>query len=208
MALSVELSAGRQQEVVDQVNPGLRSPWPHSPSSWWVLLLALLCVCLFPGQRLHAQQDERAVRAAYVFSLTKYVSWPNGRDHLVIGVVGDGEMGPVLKQLLDGKKSDGKNIRIATHPAEAELHDCDILYVTDSSPTEIHAILRRIVGRSVLTVGETDRFVRAGGMVAMVRSGDQMQIEVNTNALRTAQLQMSSRLLRLAVIVSGDGAGQ
>jgi hypothetical protein len=205
VALSVELSAGRQQEVVDQVTPRLPSLWPHSPNSLWVPLLAFLCVCLVPSERLHAQQDERAVRAAYVFSLTKYVVWPNRRNQLVIGVVGDGDMGPILKQVLDGKKSDGKDIRIAIHPSEAELHDCDILYVADSSPAEIHSILHRIGGRSVLTVGETDRFVRAGGMVAMVRSGDQMQIEVNLTELRTAQLQMSSRLLRLAVIVTGDG---
>jgi len=187
------------------VTPRLPSPWPCPPSPLWVPLLAFLCACLSPIERLYAQQDERAVRAAYVFSLTKYVAWPNGRDHLVIGVVGDGDMGPVLKQVLDGKKSDGKNIRIEIHPSESELHDCDILYVTDSSPAEVHAVLHRIGGRSVLTVGETDRFVRSGGMVAMVRSGDQMQIEVNLIELRTAQLQMSSRLLRLAVIVAGDG---
>ena len=190
------------------MSPRLPNPWPHRPNPLWVPLIAFLSVCLFPPERLLAQQDERAVRAAYVFSLTKYVFWPNGHDHLLIGVVGDGDMGPVLKQVLDGKTSDGKNIRIAIHPSEAELHDCDILYVTDSPPAEIHAILRRIAGRSVLTVGETDRFVRAGGMVAMVRVGDQMQIEVNLIELRTAQLQMSSRLLRLAVIVAGDGAGQ
>jgi len=114
-------------------------------------------------------------------------------------------MGPILKQVLDGKRSDGKSIQIAMHPSEGEMHNCDILYVEDSTPEEIRAILRRIGERSVLTVGENDRFARAGGMVALVRSGDQMQIKVNLKALRTGQLQMSSRLLRLAVIVSGDG---
>ena len=114
-------------------------------------------------------------------------------------------MGPILKQVLDGKMSEDKPIRIALHPSDADLHDCDILYAAEASPAEVRSILRRIGTRSVLTVGETDRFVRTGGMVALVRSGDQMQIEVNLETLRTAQLQMSSRLLRLAVIVSGDG---
>jgi hypothetical protein len=189
--------------VAHQVNSRLAGFRRHLPSLFW--LLALLCVCLVPQGRLHAQQDERAVRAAYVFSLTKYVAWPNGRDRLVVAVMGDGAMGPILKQVLDGKTSDGKTIRIAVHPSDAELHDCDILYVAYSSPAEVRSTLRRIGPRSVLTVGETDRFAREGGMVALVRSGDQMQIEVNLAALRTAQLQMSSRLLRLAVIVSGDG---
>lgn len=177
----------------------------HSPSLFW--LLALLCVCMVP-ECLLAQQDERAVRAAYVFSLTKYVAWPKERDQLMVAVAGDGTMGPILKQVLDGKTSDGKTIRITTNPSDAELRDCDILYVADSSAAEFNSILRRIAGRPVLTVGETDRFTRAGGMVALVRSGDQMQIQVNLDALRAAQLQMSSRLLRLAVIVSGDGGAR
>jgi hypothetical protein len=152
---------------------------------------------------LQAQQDERAVRAAYVFSLTKYVSWPDEHDHLAIAVVGNGAMGPVLKQVLDGKRSEGKSIRIMVHPSDAELRDCDILYVGDSSAGEIRSLLHRIGTRSVLTVGETDRFARSGGMVSLVRAGDQMQVEVNLTALRAARLQMSSRLLRLAVVVDG-----
>ena len=170
----------------------------------WFRVLALVCLWFVSGELLHAQQDERAVRAAYVFSLTKYVSWPNRQDRLVIGVVGDGDIGPVLKQVLDGKTSDGKNIKVAIHPSENELRDCNMLYVTDPSPGEVRSVLHRIGGRPILTVGETDGFIReGGGMVALVRSGDQMQIEVNLKSLRMRQLQMSSRLLRLAVIVSG-----
>ena len=145
------------------------------------------------------------MRAAYVFSLTKYVSWPNARKQLVIGVIGDGSMGAVLKQVLDGKVSDGKTVKVIVHPSEGELHQCNILYVDFAPQEEVHSLLRRLNGRPVLTVGETDRFTRNGGVVALVRSGDQMQIEVNLAALRSAQLQMSSRLLRLAVIVGSDG---
>ena len=169
----------------------------------WVPVLALVWFWATSGELLHAQQDERAVRAAYVFSLTKYVSWPNTQSRLIIGVVGDGNIGPVLKEVLDGKTSDGKNIRIAIHPSENELRDCNMVYVTDPSPAEMRSVLHHIGGRPILTVGETDGFIREGGMVALVRSGDQMQIEVNLNSLRMRQLEMSSRLLRLAVIVSG-----
>ena len=45
-------------------------------------------------------------------------------------------------------------------------------------------------------------------MVGLVRSGDQIEIEVNLNALRSRQLEMSSRLLKMAVIVSANGGIQ
>ena len=170
------------------------------------VLKAAALLLLISGGMLRAQEDERAVRAAFVFNLTKYVSWPQGRhDRLVLGVIGNGSMGPVLKQILNGKTSDGRRINVEVHTSENELRDCDLLYVEDSSPERIRAILDRVQSRAVLTVGDSDQFTRAGGMVGLVRSGDQIEIHVNLDSLRSRQLEMSSRLLNLAVIVSGNG---
>ena len=155
-----------------------------------------------------AQQDERAVRAAFVFNLTKYVSWPASRDRLVIGVVGTGNIGTVLKQVLDGKTSDGRRISVVIHMPDSDLGDCDVLYVAGLAPATMKAILSRAAGRAVLTVGDSDQFVRAGGMVGLVRSGDQIEIEVNLPALRSRNLDMSSRLLQLAVLVPAGGGSQ
>jgi YfiR/HmsC-like len=152
-----------------------------------------------------AQQDERAVRAAFVFNLTKYVSWPGARDHLVIGVVGNGNFGTVLKQILDTKLSDGRPITVVIHTPDSDLGECDVLYVADQPPAAMKSILNRAAERAVLTVGDNDQFVRAGGMVALVRSGDQIEIEVNLPALRNRKLDMSSRLLKLAVLTPAGG---
>jgi uncharacterized protein DUF4154 len=152
-----------------------------------------------------AQQDERAVRAAFVFNLTKYVSWPGRRDHLVIGVVGNEKLGTILKQVLDTKLSDGRPITVVNHAPDSDLGECDVLYVAGLAPAATKSILSRAADRAVLTVGDNDQFVRAGGMVALVRSGDQIEIEVNLPALRSRKLDMSSRLLKLAVLTPTAG---
>jgi len=154
---------------------------------------------------LPAQQDERAVRAAFVFNLTKYVSWPVTRDRLVIGVVGPEQIGSMLKQVLDGKVSDGRRITVIMHSPDAELSECDVLYVSGVPLPTVRSVLNRAANRAVLTVGDSEQFVRTGGMVGLVRSGDQMEIEVNLPALRGRQLDMSSRLLKLAVLLPSDG---
>lgn len=164
-----------------------------------------LALAVFGQETAKAQQDERAVRAAFVFNLTKYVLWPGAKKHLVIGVVDEGSMGPVLKQILEKKVSDGREISIVVHPSDAELRDCNLVYFSDSSPARFRSFLNRIGSESILTVGESDQFARAGGMVSLVRSGDQIEIEVNLKALRERNLDMSSRLLNLAVIVPGSG---
>ena len=152
-----------------------------------------------------AQPDERAVRAAFDFNLTKYVSWPGTRNHLVIGVVGNGNFGTVLKQVLDTKLSDGRPITVVNHTPDSDLAECDVLYVAGLAPAATKSILNRAAERAVLTVGDNDQFVRAGGMVALVRSGDQIEIEVNLPALRSRKLDMSSRLLKLAVLTPTSG---
>ncbi len=164
-----------------------------------------LALAMFALETAKAQQDERAVRAAFVFNLIKYVSWPGVKKHLVIGVVDEGSMGPVLKQILEKKVSDGREISIVIHPSDAELRDCNVVYFSESSPAKIRSLLNHLGGESILTVGESDQFARAGGMVSLVRSGDQIEIEVNLNAVRNRNLEMSSRLLNLAVIVPGTG---
>lgn len=172
------------------------------------MFACLAAIALLLSDCLPAQQDERAVRAAFVFNLTKYVSWPGKRDRLVIGVIGPGSIGPVLKQVLDGKVSDGRRISVVMHTPESELNECDVLYVTDVPSGALRSILNRANNRALLTVGDSEQFVRTGGMVGLVRSGDQIEIEVNLPALRSRQLNMSSRLLNIAVLVPTGGGSQ
>jgi hypothetical protein len=165
-------------------------------------IAVLVFLCVAPVLLVHAQQDERAVRAAYVFNLTKYVTWPKQKERLTIGVTGPGNSGPVLKKILEGKSTNGRKIAVVLHPSPEEIRDCDLVYVTENSPRDIHSVLRSISGRPILTVGEGSEFARSGGMIALVRAQDQMELDVNVDALEAAQLQVSSAVLRLAVVVS------
>lgn len=150
---------------------------------------------------LHAQQDEHAVRAAFVYNLTKYVVWPNRTRDIVICFSGNDNMGVVLKDVVDGKESDGRLIHVLLQPRDPDFAQCNILYVAKSPPKNIHSVVERTQRATILTVGEDESFVLSGGMVGLVRAGDQLQIEVNLEAVRANGLSMSSRLLDLAVIV-------
>lgn len=166
--------------------------------SVWLLLLVLVA----PSLLIWAQQDERAVRVAYVFNITKYVTWPRQNSRLLIGVTGTGNTGPVLKQVLDGKATNGRKIAVVLHPSEEEMRDCDMVYVTETSSRDLRSVLQQLSGRPILTVGEGYDFARSGGMIGIVRAGDQIQLNINVAALQAVQLQISSRLLRIGVLVS------
>ena len=167
------------------------------------MLLAGLAgvLILLPAHAQEGSRDERAVRAAYVFNLIKYVEWPSQGRELTIALVGDTETGGVMASMLDGRTSDGKTIHVVLSPTDEALGNCGLLYIATSRPEEIRSALERMKGKSVLTVGETDGFVRGGGMVALINTGDHIRIEVNLEAVQRAGIRISSRVLNLAIIV-------
>lgn len=165
------------------------------------LVCALSLVSLFAPLLSAQSQDERAVKAAFVFNLTKYVEWPHPSQELVIGFVGDGPMGEMLQKVLDGKTSEARPIRVLLFPSDEQLQQCSILYVAQSAPKKIRAVVDKVRNKGVLTVGDSDSFARNGGMVGLVRTGDQVQIQVNREATEESHLKISSRLLNLSTIV-------
>jgi len=145
--------------------------------------------------------DERAVKAAFVFNLTKYVEWPQPNHELIVGVNDDSPTAETLKKVLDGRNSESRPIRVLLFPSDAQLEQCNILYVGHSSPKKWRAVLERVRNKNILTVGDSDSFAKDGGIVGLVTAGDHIQIEVNLAAAAEAHLKISSRLLHLSTIV-------
>src|SRR5690242_14723521 len=108
MAFPDHVPAERCQKVAHSLTESTTSSCMWSRLRRNGLMLAVLW--LFSSACLVAQQDERAVRAAYVFNLTKYVTWPKPKNRLTICATGAGSMGPVLKQVLEDKLVDGRKI--------------------------------------------------------------------------------------------------
>jgi hypothetical protein len=62
-----------------------------------------------------------------------------------------------------------------------------------------------VAGKSILTIGETEGFALRGGVIGFYNDGSKIRFEINLKAAKSANLRISSRLLQLAQLVSGDG---
>src|ERR1700722_9667242 len=175
--------------------------WFRIRRSYW---LCVLLAASLPAPFVNSQElDERAIKVAYVFNLTKYVEWPRAGNQLVIGFVGDGPMGEALEKMLSGQASDSRLIRVVLSPSDEDLDQCDVVYVATSSIKKLHETLDHLRNKSVLTVGDTESFPKSGGMIGLVRVGQQAQMIMNIDAVGRARLKISSRVLDLATIVHG-----
>lgn len=187
-------SAGRDSDVPRRTTRSVRI--------WQAGLGCLLALTALSGCTAYAQPlDENQVKAAFVFNLTKFVDWPHAGKDLTIGFVGDGPMGNVLQEMLSGKLSGSRPIRVVLSPSEETLRECDVVFLAYGSSRKLREAIGDLANGSILTVGDTDSFVKSGGMVGLVTKGNQIQIQVNLQAVQAAHLTISSRLLSLADVI-------
>jgi TonB family protein len=172
------------------------------------ILLALALIVPLSGIGTSQSQDERAVRAAFIFNLIKYVEWPPEKPEIVIGFLGNRTTGEFLQKMLDGKKSNSKSIHIMLFPTDAEIQNCSILYIADLPTSRLHSILDEVDDTNILTVGEADWFAQDGGVIGLVKMGEQIRMQLNPDAARRTGLKINPFLLHLAVIVKPGAVNQ
>lgn len=166
-------------------------------------LVLVLCPFGLAGAPARSQTNEPQVKAAFVFNFAKYVDWPaeafgSGQDDLVACFLGGPD--PFLEAMHDigGKVVKGRNLVVRPMARTAVPRGCHMLVIGDQDANSIDAALKRADGLHVLTVGDSSRFMDAGGMIRLFNDGGRMRFDVNLGVARRANLLISAALLRVA----------
>jgi YfiR/HmsC-like len=177
-------------------------------SRWGCGLLAL-AVALFAVSTAPAADpgaaSEYQIKAVFLFNFTKYVDWPatafaDAQAPLVIGVLGDDPFGVALDETVQGEKVNGRALVVRRYHQKEEIKDCQILFVSQTEAPQLEQIVAGLKGRSVLTVGDTDKFTDRGGMIWLVTENNKIRLKINLDAAKAANLTISSNLLRAAEV--------
>jgi hypothetical protein len=182
-------------------------------------MLPLLLVILAPST--HAQDGDSAeyiIKAGFIYNFANLVQWPSisfseANSPIVIAILGEDRFGTTLDRMLQGKKSDGHPFVIKRFRSVSELvksvanpRECQILYVGSSALPQSSEAIRVVKGLPILTIGEIPGFATSGGIINLVLEDNRIRFEVNVQAAKDADLNISSRLLALARIVQSTGA--
>jgi YfiR/HmsC-like len=183
---------------------------------WFALLAALVLV--YPMKLGAEGGDDDSVSSQYQLEANflamapNFVEWPGdastrANTDFRICVFGAYPFGTVLAEQTRAETVHGKRVVVKwVHQLEI-LKGCQIVFVSRSQQKRYGKALEALQGESALTVGETQSFVEAGGMVSLDSSAAGLQIDVNLAAAERAHLKISSRLLVLAHRVIGRGEG-
>jgi len=168
------------------------------------LLLVACTAWAFPGHVLsQAPSQEYKMKAMYLGKIPSFVEWPpdaasTRKTAFQMCTVGDYSFGTKLAQEVGGVTVGGRKIELRWAHKEQELGSCEMVFFSRSEAKRYEKILDGLKEKSVLTVGETEGFLEAGGMVELSFENDRLQMEVNLVAVRNANLKVDARLLAMA----------
>ncbi len=159
---------------------------------------------------LHAQtadSKEAQVKAVFLFNFTQFVEWPassfsDSKTPLIIGVLGDDPFGTFLEQTIQNEKINNHPLVIQHYHNVEEIKTCHILFINFSNKEQLEQIFKTLNGRNILTVGDTRNFILKGGMIRFFTDDDKIKFQINPEAAKEANLVISSKLLRLAEIIT------
>jgi len=171
-----------------------------------IALVAMLISGVAPSFARGETAPEYTVKAAFLYSFAKFVEWPAGAfpgptSPIVIWVLGKDPFGDALGSL-KGKTANGRPIVVRCAANLGELERCHLLFVSASEKANLQKILLITKGWSILTVGDMNGFAQDGGIINMVKEESRVGIEINLEAAQRSRLEISSKLLALAKIVT------
>lgn len=140
---------------------------------------------------------EVQLKAAYLVNFLKYVEFPSNRTTINLCLFGRDSLGPYLAGY-EGRQIGGRELHIRKVSSPEQLADCQELFIPDTEEARVPAVLRWVDKQPILTVSDSDTFIRDGGAIALIRAEGRLQFEINPDALNRANLKASSQMLRLA----------
>lgn len=169
----------------------------------WLFASALLAT---PGTLVGASAvpgySETQVKAAFITHLFNFVNWPQETEGYVVCAEAMTPLVTTVAELVAAKPDLGLTLRVLPLPEMNQTLCHAAILEPPVSPSELMAPAVKV---GILTISDAQGFAQQGGMIELERRPSRIGLIVNLKVAQQAGFQMSSKLLRLATIVDGEG---
>lgn len=191
---------------------------PKDVYSWFLVLLSFLVLSL-PLIISAAEAndiEEDILKAIYSFKFGKFTEWPETKlndSQFALGfcILGENPFTQAALETIEGAVVKGRKLKIMIYGSgllsNDALDECHILYVSQSEKTRQQPILSALRNKPILTVSDIAGFSQKGGMITLINVDQQIQFEINPDAITRAGLEISSKLIELAKVVNEETPG-
>ncbi|HYG23559.1 MAG TPA: YfiR family protein [Verrucomicrobiae bacterium] len=172
------------------------------------LLLLLSAGLLLPSLRGAEPRSagEYQIKAVFLFNFTKFIEWPeksfaSTNAPFVISIAGEDPLGGILDEVVRSEIVRGRELVVKRVRAGEPAPDCQILFISRAERDRLDEWVASMSGKPTLLVADSPKALERGVMVNLVVR-DSVRMEVNPAAAQTAGLQISSKLLNIATVVT------
>lgn len=166
----------------------------------WRLLLPVVVLC-WVSSAWSDTLPEYGLKAGILYSFTAYTEWPaKVGETLNLCIYGQDPFGDYLDDL-QGKKVNDRFLKVRRLDEQNSLESCQVVFFARSATDNLAHVLNKLKGRQVLTVADTPGAAGRGVVLNMETKENRIVFEANLTAARANGLNLSARLLRLAMDV-------
>jgi hypothetical protein len=169
-----------------------------------LLFLFAFAFLLLSGLTAQAQVSrEYQLKAVFLYNFAQFTEWPTNafaddKSPIVIGIVGTDPFGGVLEQTIHGETVGGHPLAVQHFPRPSDIKTCHLLFFTQSENRHVDEILNAVKDKPVLTVSDMDTPMTSAVMIRFVLENNKVHFRINAPAARAADINLSSKLLRVA----------
>jgi hypothetical protein len=149
------------------------------------------------------------LKAVFLFNFAQFTEWPpeafvEKEEPMVIGILGSDPFGDALDATVHNEVVRGRHLVVRRYKSVADTRGAHILYIGQSEASRLGQALNALKGKPILTVSDIEGAARRGIMIGFINDHSRIRFQINPNAAKTANLTLSSKLLRVADIVEQD----
>jgi hypothetical protein len=167
------------------------------------VLLAWLCCAGLGGAGLACagESPEYRLKSAFLYNFARFTEWPpEVGSTLNLCIIAPDPFGKDI-DALQGKLVGERSIAVQRRTGGQSLSACQIVFIGPAAMRGLAQVLDALRGKPVLIVADTAGATHQGVALNMTLTQDRISFEANQRAARSAGLDLSSQLLRLATEV-------
>jgi hypothetical protein len=152
--------------------------------------------------------DEYEVKAALIYKITKFVSWPDhalseGQATFNICILGNDPFSGSL-ETIKSRKTQGRLVSIERYNLSSEIKNCQIVYINETKRGFLKTILKDVHNASVLSISDMKNFAKEGGIIEISYQNNALKFIININSAQQARIKIAAPLLELSEIIQQE----
>lgn len=172
----------------------------------WMASLVFALGCFAPGNCAGGEgavRKEYQLKAAFIYNFTKFIEWPaecfpDANAPIVIAVADQSPCTAELGAVVKGRKVNERDLAIKTVTTLETAKGFHILFIPATEDERLEKWMEAVRGKGVLVVGESEAFLKRGGMINFLLEEEKIRFEINMDQTEAARLKISAQLQKLA----------